>query len=149
MSKTVALVSAALLCLVSAAIADRFEHERFTVICVSSMGVLLTLAIVVPSLPLSILAFAAAGVASGPVFPMIQALGGERHPERSAAVGGTLTGMAVVGSTLYPPAMGLLSVTAGLTIAMFGTVVLAFCCAAALVASGRRARAGATKPVIA
>jgi fucose permease len=59
-------------------------------------------------LPLSIAAFAAAGVASGPVFPMIVAIGGERYPERSAAVGGSLTGMAVIGSVVYPPTMGFL-----------------------------------------
>ena len=75
---------------------------------------------------------------------MIVALGGERYPERSAAVGGTLTGMAVVGSTLYPPAMGALSVTVGLTAGMLGTVVLALVCAGALSAFGRLGRTPST-----
>ena len=44
---------------------------------------------------------------------------------RSAGVGGFLTGMGVVGGTIYPPAMGLLSVTVGLPVAMFGNVLLA------------------------
>ena len=105
-----------------------------------AMGGLLAFAILVPSLPLSIAGFALAGVASGPVFPMIVAVGGERYPERSAAVGGSLTGMAVVGSIVYPPAMGFLSVAIGLVAAMLGTVVLAFLCAAALVAFGRSSR---------
>jgi fucose permease len=92
-------------------------------------------------------AFAAAGVASGPVFPMIVAIGGERYPDRSASVGGSLTGMAIVGSIVYPPAMGILSVTVGLTAAMLGTVVLALASAGALIAFGRATdRATVTPP---
>ena len=123
--------------LVSSAIADRFDHLRFTVTCALAMGVLIGVAVLAPTLPLSVAAFAAAGVAAGPVFPMIVAIGGERYPERSAAVGGSLTGMAVIGSTIYPPLMGFLSVTVGLPVAMFGNVLLALACAVALVAFGR------------
>jgi fucose permease len=88
-------------------------------------------------LPLSIALFGLAGVASGPVFPMIVALGGERYPDRSAAVGGALVGYAVVGSTIYPPAIGFLSVTVGLPIAMAGNALLCLVGAAALVGFGR------------
>ena len=123
--------------LVSSAIADRFDHLRFTIVSAAAMGLLLAFAILVPSLPWSIAGFALAGIASGPIFPMIVAVGGERYPERSAAVGGSLTGMAVVGAIVYPPAMGFLSVTVGLTAAMLGTVVLALLSAAALTAFGR------------
>jgi fucose permease len=123
--------------LISSAIADRFDHLRFTLTSTLLMAALLAMAILAPSLPLSIAAFAAAGVASGPVFPMIVAIGGERYPDRSASVGGSLTGMAIIGSIVYPPAMGLLSVTVGLTAAMLGTVLLALCSAGALVAFGR------------
>ncbi|HEX6868216.1 MAG TPA: MFS transporter, partial [Candidatus Limnocylindrales bacterium] len=126
--------------LISSAIADRFDHQRFTLACTIAMSALLVVAIVVPSLPASIAAFALAGVASGPVFPMIVALGGERYPERSAAVGGALTGMAVAGSVFYPPFMGVLSVTVGLTVAMLGTAVLGGLSAIALVAFGRSVR---------
>ena len=123
--------------LISSAIADRFDHLRFTLASSLLMAGLLAVAILAPTLPLSIAAFALAGVASGPVFPMIVAIGGERYPDRSASVGGSLTGMAIIGSIVYPPAMGLLSVTVGLTAAMLGTVVLALCSAGALVAFGR------------
>jgi fucose permease len=82
--------------------------------------------------------FAAAGVASGPIFPMILAIAGERYADRSAAVSGLLTGFGVVGGTVYPPLMGLLSVTVGLTVAMFGSAILGVVCAAAIVAFGRR-----------
>ncbi len=123
--------------LVSSVIADRFDHLRFTAISAVAMAVTIGGAVLVPSLPLSILLFLLAGIASGPIFPMIVALGGERYPERSAAVGGSLTGMAVFGSTLYPPAIGFLSVTVGLTAAMFGNAILALASAAALVAFGR------------
>jgi fucose permease len=126
--------------LLSSAVADRFDHLRFTIACVLALALLVAVAVLVPSLPLSIVAFALAGVASGPVFPMIVAVGGDRYPDRSAAVGASLTGLAVVGSTVYPPAMGLLSVTVGLTVAMLGNAVLALACVVALVAFGRTAR---------
>ncbi len=129
--------------LVSSAIADRFDHLQFTIACTLAMGVLVAAAVLVPSLPLSMAAFAAAGVASGPVFPMIIAIGGERYPERSAAVGGSLTAMAVTGSIIYPPAMGFMSVTVGLVLAMFGNALLAIACVLALVAFGRATRRGA------
>lgn len=123
--------------LVSSAIADRFDHLRFTIACALAMAVLTAAAVLVPLLPISIAAFAVAGVASGPVFPMIVAIAGERYPERSAAVAGSLVGMAVIGSTIYPPAMGLLSVTVGLRVAMLGNALLAIACVFALVAFGR------------
>lgn len=126
--------------LVSAVIADRFDHRWFTIACALAMAVLIAAAVLIPALPLRIAAFAAVGVASGPVFPMIVAIGGERYPERSAAVGGSLAGMSVIGATLYPPAMGFMSVTVGLTAAMLGNALLAVACVLALVAFGRATR---------
>ena len=126
--------------LVASAIADRFDHLRFTIASALLMATFLAIAILAPALSLSIAAFTIAGVASGPVFPMIVAVGGERYPERSAAVGGSLTGLAIVGSMVYPPAMGLLSVTFGMTVAMLGVVVLGLACALTLVAFGRVTR---------
>jgi fucose permease len=123
--------------LLSSAIADRFDHLRFTQVCIVLMGLAIGAAVAAPTLPLSIALFTLAGVASGPVFPMIIALGGERFPERSAAVGGTLVGFAVVGSTVYPPAIGFLSVTIGLTTAMAGNALLCLVGAAALLVFGR------------
>jgi fucose permease len=123
--------------LLSSAIADRFDHLRFTLVCIVLMGLAIGAAVAAPALPLSIALFALAGAASGPVFPMIVALGGERFPERSAAVGGTLVGFAVVGSTVYPPAIGFLSVTVGLPIAMAGNALLCLVGGGALLAFGR------------
>ena len=128
--------------LVSSAIADRFDHLRYTIASAVFMAGTLAFAIGAPGIPASIAGFALAGLASGPIFPMIVAIGGERYPARSAAVGGTLTGVAVVGSIIYPPAMGFLSVTVGLTAAMAGTVVLAGFSALTLVAFGRAVGAG-------
>ena len=124
--------------LVSAVIADRFDHRRFAIVCAAAIAVFIAAAVMAPSIPLSIAAFAAAGVASGPVFPMIIAIGGDRYPDRSATVGGSLAGMSVVGSTIYPPAMGFMSVTVGLPVAMFGNALLALACAAALLVFGLR-----------
>lgn len=124
--------------LVSARLADRFDHVRFTIVAALATAVALLGAILVPSLPVSIALFGLTGFATGPVFPMIIAIGGERHPDRSAAVSGFLAGAAVAGSVIYPPVMGFLSVTVGLTVAMLGNVVLALGCAGALVLAGSR-----------
>jgi fucose permease len=126
--------------LVSAQIADRFDHVTFTAASALILAVALIGAIFVPSLPISIALFAVVGAASGPIFPMILAIGGERHADRSAAVGALLTGFGVVGGTVYPPLMGVLSVTVGLTVAMVGNVVLGLTCALALLAVNRRRR---------
>ncbi len=125
---------------VSSQLADRFDHRRFTVTCAAGLAIAVLGATLVPSLPVSMGLFALAGVASGPIFPMIVALGGERNRDRSAAVSGFLGGTAVSGSIIYPPIMGLLSVTVGLTVAMLGNVVLAVACATALVLTGWSSR---------
>jgi fucose permease len=123
--------------LISSLLADRFDHRRFTLACAASLAVVLVGAILIPSLPVSIGLFALAGVASGPIFPMIIAIGGERYRDRSTAVSGFLGGTGVVGSIVYPAIMGFLSVTVGLTVAMLGNAVLALACAIALVLVGR------------
>jgi fucose permease len=118
--------------IVSARIADRFDHVRFTVVWAVTASVALVGAVLVPVLPLSIALFGGVGFAFGPIFPMIVAIGGERFPERSAAVGGLLTGCAVIGGVIYPPIMGPISDAVGLPVAMFGTALLGFLCAASL-----------------
>ena len=128
--------------ILASVIADRFDHLGFTVVSALGVAVAIAVAVFAPSLPIAIIAFFAAGVASGPVFPMIIAIGGDRFPERSAAVGGSLTGMAIIGSTIYPPAMGFMSVTVGLTTAMLGNAVMAIGCVVALVAFNRATRHG-------
>ena len=87
-----------------------------------------------------------AGLAAGPVAPMIMVVGGDRYPDRSAAVGGYLTTAAVVGTIGFPTLMGFMSVTVGLTAAMLGTVALGLASAGALMLVGR-ARGGL--PVVA
>ena len=124
--------------LVSARIADRFDHLAFATACISVASCALVAAVFVPSLPLSIALFAVVGFAFGPIFPVILAIAGELFPARSAALGGLLTGAAVLGSILYPPVMGFLSVTVGLPAAMLGTALLGFACATSLVLTGRR-----------
>jgi fucose permease len=127
--------------LVSARIADRFDHVAFTTVWALATSAVLVGAVLVPSLPISIAGFALVGFAMGPIFPMIMAIGGERFPERSAAVGGLLTGSAVVGGVIYPSVMGPLSDTVGLTVAMFGTALLALVCGACLYAArGERSK---------
>jgi fucose permease len=131
--------------LVSSQLADRFDHLAFATVSSIAIAVALVGAIFVPALPASIGLFALAGFASGPVFPMIIAIGGERYPDRSAAVSGFLTGAAVAGSVIYPPVMGFLSVTVGLIVAMVGNVILGLACAGALVLVGRATRPAASR----
>jgi fucose permease len=124
--------------LISARLADRFDHARFAAAASVVMAAALVGAVVVPSLPISVALFALAGFVSGPVYPLIIAIGGERFPSRSAAVGGFLSGTAVVGGLFYPPVMGLMSVTVGLPAAMIGTAVIALASGIVLFVIGRR-----------
>ena len=112
--------------LASARWSDRFDHARFAAVAAFGSAAALVAAIGIPSLELSILLFAVAGFAFGPVYPLIMAVAGDRYPTRSAGVSGFLSGCAVVGSVLYPPLMGFMSVTIGLAAAMSGAAVLAF-----------------------
>ena len=118
--------------LLSARFGDRVEPIRLATASAGVATAALVAAVLAPSLPVSIGLFGLVGFASGPIFPTIIALGGERYPSRSAAISGLLTGFAVVGSVAYPPLMGFLSVELGLTVAMLGAALLCGVCAVAL-----------------
>lgn len=126
--------------LVSARFGDVFDHRRFAIGATAVASVALVLAVVVPSLPLSIVLFGVCGFAFGPIYPMIMAVAGDLFPDRSAAVSGFLGASAIGGAILYPPVMGFLSVTVGLGWAMLGAAALGIGCAAALLVVGRRKR---------
>jgi fucose permease len=114
--------------LVSARLGDRFDHGRFAAACALIASAALVGAVLVPSLPASIVLFGVVGFAFGPVYPLIMAVAGDRYPARSAAVSGLLSGIAVIGAILYPPVMGFLSVGLGLGVAMLGAAALALVC---------------------
>jgi fucose permease len=121
----------------SARVADRFNHVQFATTAAVAMSVALAGAILVPSVQVSIGLFALAGLAAGPVAPMLMVVGGDRYPDRPAAVGGYLTTAAVVGTIGFPTLMGFLSMTVGLTAAMLVTVALGLASAGALMLVGR------------
>jgi fucose permease len=127
--------------LASARWSDRFDHARLAAAASLVAAIALAAAVVVPSLPASILLFGLVGFAYGPVYPLIMAVGGDLFPGRSAAVSGFLSGLAVVGSILYPPLMGFLSVGVGLGVAMGGAAALVLVSAIVLFLVDRRARA--------
>ncbi len=119
--------------------ADRFDPIRFTTACTMAGGVALAVAVHGPAGAPRILAFALTGFVLGPVWPMVMTVGGTLFPHRAATVSSVLTVSGVVGSVLYPPLMGLVSVGAGLGAGMTGAAVLAVLSGAAVVAAGRMA----------
>jgi fucose permease len=121
----------------SSRIVDRFDHLTFTTAAMTLASIAVLGAVLVPSVPVSIALFGLVGFLFGPVFPMIVAIGGERFPERSAAIGGLLTASAVVGGVIYPPVMGFMSVSVGLTVAMIGTGIIGLACSVALLVARR------------
>jgi fucose permease len=129
--------------LVSARYSDRFDHLRYATVSALAAGCATIAAVLVPSTEASIALFALVGFASGPIFPLIIAIGGERHPGRSAAVSGFLTSAAVIGGLIYPPVMGFLSVNVGLAVAMVGAGLLGVACAGALLLARPRVAAPA------
>lgn len=118
-------------------VADRFDHLRLGIVASLACAAALVGAVAVPSVGVSIALFAIVGFASGPIFPLIVAVGGERFPGRAAAVAGLMVAASVVGSVVYPPLMGVMSVSVGLPVAMLGAAAMAVACAAALAAVGR------------
>jgi fucose permease len=130
---------------VASRVADRFDHVGLAIAASLAAGIALLGAVLVPSLGASIALFAVVGFASGPIFPLIVAIGGERFPDRAAAVSGVMVAASVVGAVVYPPLMGVMSVTVGLPVAMVGTAVVCIGCAVALWIVGRMPAAGAAR----
>ncbi|HJW21266.1 MAG TPA: MFS transporter, partial [Candidatus Limnocylindrales bacterium] len=116
---------------------DRFSHDAIAAAasCLAGIGVIV--AVVSPSPAVSIAAIAIAGIGSGPVFPLIVAIGGELYPARVAAVAGTLTASAVLGGIVYPPLMGLMSESIGLAAGLLGAAALSMVTAGAILAATR------------
>jgi fucose permease len=116
--------------LVFARIGNRMEPLTTASWLAIAGAILLAVALVVPVSPISPVLFGAVGLAFGPIFPLVVAAAGARMPGRSATVTGTLIFAAVVGAVIYPPAVGFMSVTVGLQVAMAGAAGLAFACGA-------------------
>jgi len=121
----------------SGLVAERFDHVKLATTATAATAVGIVAAVIAPSRELSVALFAVVGFTSGPVFPLIMAIGGDRFPDRAAAMSGLLAASGVVGSLAYPPLMGVVSVTAGLSLAMLGTGVCVALAAVALVVVGR------------
>jgi MFS transporter, FHS family, glucose/mannose:H+ symporter len=112
--------------LIFARIGNRVEPQVTASVLAMAGAVLLAVAVLVPISPVSPILFGAVGLAFGPIFPLMVAAAGGRMPGRSATVTGTLIFAAVVGAVIYPPAVGFMSVTVGLQVAMAGAAILAF-----------------------
>ena len=126
--------------LVASRVADRFAPLAVATACGLATGVAVLAAVVAPWVAVSIALFAVAGVACGPIYPMIIASAGGLYPARANAVSGVLTAAAVTGSVVYPPAMRFISNGLGLGVGMAGAGLLAVACAGALVAARLLAR---------
>lgn len=130
--------------LLAAPIPARMSAVTFTVGTAVAASIALLAAVLAPALGLSIALFALVGILFGPIYPMIVAIAGDLHPDRSAAVAGVLGAAAVVGAVAYPPVMGFLSVTVGLSIAMVGAAVLALASGVAILLA--RNHVGGARP---
>ncbi len=137
--------------IVASRFAGRFAPIAVATACGLAAGAAIISAVAVPSVGASVALFGVAGFACGPVYPMIMASAGGLYPARSNAVSGILTAAAVAGSVVYPPLMGFISSGVGLGAGMAGAGLIAFACAAALLAvhalaHGPGTRAGAPAP---
>jgi fucose permease len=134
--------------LVASRVAHQFAPIAVATACGLATGAALVAAVAVPWIAASIAFFAVAGVACGPIFPMIVASAGGLYPARANAVSGILTAAAVAGSVVYPPVMGFISDGLGLGVGMAGAGLLALACAGALLVVRLLARpSGSSVPV--
>jgi fucose permease len=124
--------------LAASRVADRLPNARFAAAAAGVAGLAIAAAVVSPSVELAIVAFVIAGFASGPIFPTIIAIGGDLYPDRLATTAGTLTAVAVVGGTVYPPLVGLMSASLGIGAGILGAGLLSLACAAAVLAASTR-----------
>jgi fucose permease len=135
--------------LVSSFIVDRMGAVRFATTWAAVCGVAILAAVGAPSVPLAVAAFAVAGFAAGPVYPMIMAIGGTLYPGRASTVSSVLASAAIVGSVVYPPLMGVVSEAAGLWVSMLGAALFAFASAATILVAARLARGRQRAPAVA
>ncbi|HEX6510390.1 MAG TPA: MFS transporter [Chloroflexota bacterium] len=126
--------------LVSNRIAERLAYVLFTVLCIAGASISLVAALLTPIFPLAVILFGLTGLFNGPIYPMIVAIGGNLYPHRIAALSGSLAAAAVVGSFIYPPAIGLLASRIGLRAGLLGAAALGIPAALAIV--GARVAAG-------
>jgi fucose permease len=117
----------------------RFSHSGLAATSVALAGLAVIAAVLAPSPTIAIVAIAFAGLASGPVFPLIVAIGGDLFPDRVAVVAGALTAAAVVGGIVYPPLVGLMSESLGIGAGLLGGACLSIVSAAAILAARRLA----------
>ena len=125
----------------------RFSHSGLAATSVAISGIAIVAAVLAPSSTIAIVAIAIAGFASGPVFPLIVAIGGDLFPQRVAAVAGALTAAAVVGGIVYPPLVGILSGSLGLGAGLLGAAALSIVSAVAILAARRLARSRPVGPI--
>lgn len=118
--------------LASAILANRYDPLPFATIAMVLGSLALVGAVLAPVFPVALILYGVAGFGFGPVYPLVFAIAGRLFPGRSSSVSGFLTGSSVMGAIVYPPLMGLVSVSYGLTPAMLGTAGLGFGCAIAL-----------------
>lgn len=104
-------------------LAERFNYTLFTIVCVLLASVALAGAVLAPW-PVDAALFTLTGLLYGPIYPMIMALAGHLYPQRLAALSGSLTTAAQVGSVVYPPLMGLTASRIGLPAGMMGAALL-------------------------
>jgi fucose permease len=126
--------------LIASRTADRFQAVPLATAAVLVAAAVLGGAVISPWAPASMALFAIGGFALGPVYPMIMSIGGGLYPRRLASVTGSLAGFGVVGGLIYPPAMGFISESGSIGLAMAGAAVLAVACGLAVQAAGRLAR---------
>jgi len=126
--------------LVSNRVAERFDYTRFIAGCFAATAVTTVAASIVPMFPLAAALFGLAGFFSGPIYPMIMALGGDIYPHRLAALSGSLGASAVIGSVTYPALVGVTAARVGLRTGMVGAGLLSIPGALAVLAAAALAR---------
>ena len=126
--------------LAGATFGDRYSHWALAAGAGLVLAVAVVVAVAAPSPELAIGAFAIAGFAAGPIFPMIMATAGELIPGRVSATIGSLTAAAVVGGMIYPPLIGLMSASLGIATGLVGAAGLSIACATAVVLAARLPR---------
>jgi fucose permease len=105
-------------------VSARLTSSTFALGCIILSSIALALGVVVPWPIVAVAMFGLVGLFSGPVYPLIIAIGGDLYPRRLSTLSGGLSFAATLGAVIYPPLIGFVAAEWGIGVGLFGGAVL-------------------------
>ncbi|MDQ2682889.1 MAG: MFS transporter [Chloroflexota bacterium] len=115
----------------------RTTSTRLGLTMLTGTTILFTLALLSSWSPLTLGLLVIAGFLSGPIYPLLIAIGGDLYPHRLGRLSGGMTAAATIGALSYPPLIGVISTEWSLRAGLIGAALLGAPAVIALAAAVR------------